>query len=145
MSGSVVMGIDPGGTTGLVVGKWVGGRFEVLFMGERAFRSVGLEYEYWVELFGSWRPNFVYCETFSLRTAVTSGDVLSPVVVRTIVECALVSVLSEGSLQCLWGGKSPSVAKSYCTDERLRRWGYWIAGSPHVRDAVRQVLVHKPK
>jgi len=35
--------------------------------------------------------------------------------------------------------QSPSQAKSYATDERLRRWGLWVKGKDHERDALRHV------
>ena len=34
-----------------------------------------------------------------------------------------------------------SQAKGYATDERMRGWGVWQRGSPHKRDAVRQLCL----
>lgn len=137
-----IIGIDPGGKTGIVVGYWGGGRFNEDFVCERKFESVGREFVWYMDLFTRWRVDIVYCETFSLRTAVTSEDVTSPIVVRTVVGCALEGV--RGGLGVVpLGGVSPSMAKSTVTDARLKRWGYWHVGSSHVRDAYRQILVHK--
>lgn len=38
--------------------------------------------------------------------------------------------------------QQPSDAKSVATDERLKRWGLWHAGSPHVRDAIRHMIIY---
>jgi hypothetical protein len=36
--------------------------------------------------------------------------------------------------------QSPSEAKSYVTNERMRRWGAWVKGSEHKRDATRHMV-----
>ncbi len=30
-----------------------------------------------------------------------------------------------------------NMAKGFCKDKKLREWGYYLKGSPHVRDAIR--------
>jgi len=36
-------------------------------------------------------------------------------------------------------------AKGSITDERLKRWGCWIRGKPHARDAMRLLILHLRK
>jgi len=31
----------------------------------------------------------------------------------------------------------PQVAKAFCSDEKLKSWGYYVTGKPHARDAIR--------
>jgi hypothetical protein len=128
-----VFGIDPGETTGIVAGNWVDGEFAFEAF-ERRFTTVSGEFQFYQSLLAS--ASEVYCETFQLRTAVTSSNVLSPIIVRTIVQCAVPSWV-------VVGGYSASVTKSALTNDRLKRQGYWIAGKDHRRDALRQVLVSK--
>ena len=33
--------------------------------------------------------------------------------------------------------QQPQVAKGFCTDDKLKSWGFWMKGQPHVRDAIR--------
>jgi len=40
-------------------------------------------------------------------------------------------------IQVAW--QTPSEALSYATDERLRRWGLWVKGREHERDAFRHL------
>ncbi len=39
--------------------------------------------------------------------------------------------------------------KGFCSDKRLREWGFWLTGQQHARDAVRHacyyILFHKEK
>jgi hypothetical protein len=37
--------------------------------------------------------------------------------------------------------QSRTIAKSTATDERLKQWGFYTKGSPHVRDATRHAIV----
>lgn len=37
--------------------------------------------------------------------------------------------------------QSPSEAKAYVTNDRLRHWGLWIVGKDHERDAMRHMLL----
>lgn len=37
--------------------------------------------------------------------------------------------------------QAPSDAMTYATDKRLKEWGAWVVGSPHMRDATRHVLL----
>lgn len=78
----------------------------------------------------------VVMEDFILRTQSQSRDALSPV--RIIA----------GLNQLLWETKSapiykqqPSEAKTTCTDDRLKQWGFWDSGSRHARDADRHALL----
>lgn len=48
-------------------------------------------------------------------------------------------------IEVIW--QTPSAAKTYATDERLKRWGMWTVGKEHERDAWRHFayfLAHKP-
>jgi len=45
--------------------------------------------------------------------------------------------------------QQPQVAKGFCTDDKLKSWGFWVKGQPHVRDAIRHgcyyILFNKQK
>lgn len=82
------------------------------------------------------RRTAVVIEDFILRTQTQSRDALSPV------------RITAGLNQLLWETKTvtmfkqqPSEAKTTCTDDRLKQWGFYDRGSRHARDADRHALV----
>jgi len=121
----------------------------------------------WIEFAGRCveagiRPVLVI-ENFVLRigkggTSDRSG--LAPVRVTAAIETAVWLVVGEAGLSMLgaerddslsWDGlageqwlwtprmQTPSEAKGFATNERLKRWGLWEVGKPHARDAWRHV------
>jgi hypothetical protein len=71
-------------------------------------------------------------EDFQLRTRFAS---LEPVEVRAAFNARWTWKVIDIQLQ------QPSHAKTYATDDRLRRWGAWQKGSTHRRDATRHLLL----
>lgn len=78
----------------------------------------------------------VVIEDFILRTQTQARDALSPVRITAALQ------------QLLWEGKAtttfkqqPSEAKTTCTDDRLKQWGFWVPGSRHARDADRHAIL----
>lgn len=80
-------------------------------------------------------PVYLGIEEFVLRNVVsTSPDVLSPVIVGTVVELTLhPHVVAVQRL-------SAATCKGSVPDDRLKRWGYWVPGADHERDAYRVAL-----
>jgi hypothetical protein len=74
------------------------------------------------------------CESWSPRLPMKSAErnVLYPVRIAACLEGLLYKRVNGGVQY-----QSPSQAKRFATDERLRRWGLWVKGSDHVRDAFR--------
>ena len=78
----------------------------------------------------------VVIEDFILRTQTQARDALSPVRITAALQ------------QYLWESKDtttfkqqPSEAKTTCTDDRLKQWGFWVPGSRHARDADRHAIL----
>jgi hypothetical protein len=38
--------------------------------------------------------------------------------------------------------QSAQNAKGFCTDDKLKAWGFWQAGERHARDAIRHAIFH---
>lgn len=78
----------------------------------------------------------VIIEDFILRERTKSRDLLAPV--------RLTAMLQDRLYHCGFSGKivlqSPSDAKSIVTDSRLKAWGLWHEGSPHIRDGWRHLV-----
>lgn len=100
-------------------------------------------------------PAYFVCEDFILtkfKSSDRSG--LYPVWIAAAVmgyRTGLARAYEEGGfgraapIEMTW--QSPSQAKTYATDERLRSWGLWIKGREHERDAWRHFayfVAYKP-
>lgn len=79
-------------------------------------------------------------EDFILRNRSMDRSMLSPVRVTSALLGILVheDVMDRVNLTF----QQPSQAKSIATNERLKRWGLWIVGSTHERDAMRHLIVY---
>lgn len=78
----------------------------------------------------------VVIEDFILRERTQSRQLLAPVRVSARLEDRLHSHGYKGEIVY----QTPSDAKSIVTDERLKAWGLWHSGSPHIRDAWRHLV-----
>lgn len=149
--------VDPGVTTGFVLcdlpSNW---RSMDLYRLLSSYASGGNEYNWCrqLELHGteSWQidqmealilgrkgraisAHSVVIEDFILRQRTQDRSLLAPVRVGAMLTDRLYSKGFQG--QIVW--QSPSDAKSIVTDTRLKSWGLWHIGSPHIRDAWRHL------
>jgi hypothetical protein len=84
-------------------------------------------------------------ESFRLRQFRQDDDLLAPVRMIARIE-QIVEILEY------WGPvdkvpaaypifkQEPSLAKSTCPDNRMRKWGVWTPGRPHANDAMRHAI-----
>lgn len=79
-------------------------------------------------------------ESFALRTA--HADTSPVAVTAAIATCVYLQAPMWD-----WDGEtqSPSEAKGYARDDRLRDWGLWVRGSEHQRDARRHLALKVAK
>ena len=92
---------------------------------------------------------YLCCESFQLRISKAHGAASDKRMLDSI------RVISAMEALCLYQAhkpgewvqpwiriefRPPSSAKKYVTNERLRRWGGWVVGSEHKRDAMRHLI-----
>lgn len=77
-------------------------------------------------------------EDFTLRTSVTSREVLAPVRVAAMIRFC-VDTSMAGSVIGL-EMQLPAMAFETMPDNRLRKAGLWVEGSAHIRDAARHAM-----
>lgn len=158
-----IMAIDPGTTTGAVAGLFHAAAdiASCLKQGDwEAWEVKGSPAEQAWEIMDEFRdrqatwnvdgvaiPNIhLVCESFALRLKKAHGAgsdqrMLDPIRVSTAME-ALSFHYSMNELR-QWiriEYQLPSEAKGYVTNERMRRWGAWVKGSEHKRDATRHMV-----
>lgn len=157
------MAVDPGTTTGVARGTFVpvkGGDLAAHFAfglyeswevegipGEQAWEIIGEFVDWRADLIlkHNYRPEAISLtfESFQLRIdkargAGSSKPMLDPI--RVISACEALCFNSRGERIVDFGFQSPS-DKSTITNDRLRRWGLWVVGSEHRRDAMRHLAL----
>jgi hypothetical protein len=158
-----VMAVDPGTTTGVAVGlfrpaadlagclhnaEWEAWEVEGS-PGEQAWEIM----DEFRDRQTNWNLNGVafsdihlVVESFALRLKKAHGAgsnqrMMDPIRVTSAME-ALSLHLLNGELRpwVRFELQLPTEAKRYVTNERMRRWGAWVVGSEHKRDATRHML-----
>jgi hypothetical protein len=155
-----VMAVDPGGTTGVATGLFdlslgmvadcVAESVEHERCKSQELNVVGDHDEGYqaLQLFELYRkferlcdgiaPIDLVIEEWTPRLPLKSGE-------RVVFSPIRVAERFLGMLQREYGDEpevvwqQPSVAKRFATDARLRKWGLWVKGSEHRRDAWRHV------
>lgn len=126
-----ILAFDPGGTSGWA---WIlarpGQTLPDYFDAGQITGSSNEQACEIVNLLEQYRNAKVVCEAFHLRTLAAE---LSPVVLGSIIEW---EAYKDGRATHY---QQPSLAKSTITNERLRRWGLWVAGD-HARDGMRHAV-----
>jgi hypothetical protein len=154
-----IMAIDPGTTTGAVAGlfhaaadiascfqdaDWEAWEVE----GSPAEQAWQIMDEYrdrqadW-NLAGVALPDIhLVCESFALRLKKAHGAgsdqrMMDPIRVASAMEALALRRDLRPWVRIEY--QMPSAAKKYVTNERMRRWGLWVRGSEHKRDATRHL------
>lgn len=139
----VVLGLDPGGTTGwCVMGihpDAMSGDPSVRILDNIEFWSAGQfvgpefdQVDQIVDLVGCWPSARLVSELFTLRTRVTSNEVFALERMNFGIGLAIrprYLVFQQ-----------PSLAMTTITDDRQKEMGLWIPGREHARDATKHVL-----
>ncbi len=148
------MAIDPGGTTGVAAGHFAlrKSTAETLGDGRRSFKTTSVTGNWWQqahELAGlinrfaftaqcehdlPLQHIHVVWENYTRRPAAASVNLDS-----VWVMAATLGLLDRPELEHAF--QEPADAKGYAENARLRRWGLWVVGSDHERDAARHLAM----
>lgn len=127
-----ILGIDPGGTNGLVVAR-LADEAPLEVVGTRQITDLMCFAVFVAEALES--VNLVICERFVARNTAFVAD--APSACEPIGIVKLLAHLHAVPLHL----PVPS-ARLAVTDAALKRGGYWIKGQEHSRQALRHVLAH---
>jgi len=158
-----IMAVDPGTTTGVVAGLFHPAADIQTCIANSEWESWEVEgtpaeqgwqiMDEFKDLQAEWNlagvalPDIhLVSESFALRLKKAHGagsdqHMLDPVRVIESMETLALRRSEQGYRQ--WVRieyQLPSEAKGYVTNERMKRWGAWVVGSEHKRDAVRHLL-----
>lgn len=76
-------------------------------------------------------------EDFDYESQVRDKELLSPVRIAAKLDYAVSRGEADDARMIL---QSRGQAKSTVTDDRLRRWGFWVKGPDHIRDGFKHAL-----
>lgn len=127
-----ILGIDPGGTTGLaLISVDNVSAPNIIWQKQIAGGLEGFLNFHWDELLDT-EIDLIVCESFTLREGVHGVD-LSPTYII-------------GALEALYPAmpivyQAPKM-KPLCDDTRLKKMGFYVPARGHAMDAVRHVMVY---
>jgi hypothetical protein len=127
----MVLGLDPGGTTGVSYFSYNDNSIDLLWHKQIEGSLKGFLDFHWDQL-EDMHIDKIVCESFTLREGVHGAD-LSPVYII-------------GALEALYPTteiiyQEPKL-KPLCDDSRLKRMGVHTPGRGHAMDAVRHVMIY---
>ena len=131
-----ILAFDPGHTTGWAFFE----EGELKFAGEIDTTSIEACGEHAVKLFALYRPVVVVMEDYRVYKWRAKHHVGSELLTSQVLGALQLLAIQSASTQNIAVHiiKQPAqVAKGFCTDKKLKEWGYWQSGERHARDAIR--------
>lgn len=124
--------LDPGKTTGWCL--FVDGKLQSWGQVEDCYDDDNINIQGMMDLFQAVKPTFICYEDYRVYSHKLDRHSYSPVMtVRLIgmVEtyCQMNNIKTHKQMA--------STAKTFCTDEKMKSWGFWQEGMRHARDAIR--------
>ena len=115
-----VMAVDPGKSTGIVLGEFYDDReFSIIHVQQ-------LKHEHWMSnvydilaTYNEYAPNVIVCEQFDLRPGNNFLADLTPVKINSVLEWEIGGIV--------W--QTPAMAKTTMPDHVLKSLGFWPTGS----------------
>ena len=140
-----VIGVDPGETTGIAIiripADSMFGDEPGRILDHRTQEITGPETAQ-AQTFCRIAKRYIWptiaIEDFSLRTDVTSREVLAPVRVGAKIHYCIETGQAGTIVGVEW--QMPALAKETMPDDRLKKIGLWTTGSDHIRDASRHAM-----
>lgn len=127
-----MLGIDPGGTTGLALFDYMDNEYELMWKKQVPNSLQGFLDWHWDE--GQLlNLDTIVCESFDLRAGIFPD--LSPVYIIGAIEALWPKAVVELAYQ------KPS-QKHLCDDDRLKKMNLHSPGRPHANDAVRHGIIY---
>jgi len=146
----IVVGADPGGTSGVCAGAIP----EETMFGDAPYQGIEIllydQYDDEAEGIHAWKivevvyqfcnqtdyPIPLVCEQFSLRKFIRGPDILSPERINGLIR----EEIRKASIPIPLFYQMPAHAKEAVTNQRLKAWDLYIRGKEHARDAERHMI-----
>ena len=124
--------LDPGKTTGWCL--FEDGHLTKWGHVENCFDDKNIDATKLYDLFAEIQPDFILYEDYKVYSHKLDRHSFNPVfTVRLIgvieTYCQVEGVATHKQMA--------TTAKNFCTDDKLKQWGFWQSGMKHARDAIR--------
>lgn len=128
---TITLCFDPGHTTGYAVFEGL----DLVESGELVTKPIEQAVENIKAMFDKWQPNIVVMEDYRVYKWKTKHHGGSELLTTRVIGCIeTFSVLNFVPFTI----KQPAhTAKGFCTDPKLKEWGFYQVGLKHARDAIR--------
>lgn len=126
--------LDPGETTG--VSFWEVTQEEANLKHIDQIKTWPLEHAVnnFQRLFDEYRPSFVVFESYQVYQWKLDEHSFSDVPTVQVIGCLKTYCIFRG---IKYTSQTAQVAKQFCTDDKLDKWGLYHKGQRHARDAIR--------
>ena len=124
--------MDPGKTTGWCL--FTNGKLTSWGQIEDCYDDNNINIQGLMDLFKATQPTFICYEDYRVYSHKLDRHTFSPVMTVRLIGaietyCQMNSISSHKQMA--------STAKTFCTDEKMKAWGFWQEGMRHARDAIR--------
>lgn len=139
----VLLALDPGAMCGVAVfTKGVLTSWEQVPLYD--FKTERIYWDNWLDLFNRTQPTYVICEDYLIYKHKLEQHTFNHVPTLRVI----------GGIELTCHKHNVPIAyqnaqqhKGWCTDDKLKKWGFWQTGMRHSRDAIRAgcyfLLFHK--
>lgn len=124
--------LDPGKTTGWCL--FVDGELTKWGQIEDCFDDKNVDVTKLYDLFADIQPDFILYEDYKVYSHKLDRHSFNPVFTVRLIGVIETYCQTEGVKS---HKQMATTAKNFCTDDKLKQWGFWQKGMRHSRDAIR--------
>ncbi len=128
----IILALDPGETTGYVI--FDGSNSKILEEGQIKTWPIESAIPALDYLFNTYKPSILVFESYQVYEWKKDEHSWSQIPTVQLIGC--IKTLSIQN-KISYITQTAQIAKSFCTDEKLQQWGFYIKGKKHARDAIR--------
>jgi hypothetical protein len=129
----ILVALDPGQTTGYAIFN----ASNLIEAGQLETKNIEEGMVVLNNFLHKHNPDYVVYEAYRVYQHKTQDHANSDLHTSQFIGCIKVLCIQQG---IKYYNQMASVAKQFCTDDKLRSWGMWIKSKKHARDAVRHAL-----
>lgn len=129
-----LLALDPGETTGWSVFAATPEKVCLVDQGQINTWPPKNMVEELTKLLDTYNPDQVVFELYAVYEWKADSHSWSQVPTLHVIGCIETLCIQRSIRFC---SQTAQIAKNFCTDEKLKQWGYYIKGQRHARDSIR--------
>lgn len=129
-----LLALDPGETTGWSMFSATAEKVSLTEQGQICTWPQKDMVENLTKLIDHHQPDLIVHEVYAVYEWKADSHSWSQVPTLHVIGC-LETLCHQKGIPYLW--QTAQIAKNFCTDDRLKEWGFYIKGQRHARDSIR--------